>query len=64
MRRHYGEFPGVKMAVVKHNPNVSKLIDESIMEAPDNIQIIFKRIRQLILKVGSSIIEDWKWGQG
>ena len=51
------------MAVVKQNPNASKLIDESIKEAPEDIQIIFNRIRQLILKADPIIIEDWKWEQ-
>ncbi len=50
------------MAKVKHNANASFLIDAGISELEPFIQIICKRLRQLILSSDKAIIEDWKWG--
>ncbi len=47
---------------VKHNPDASRLIDESLAEADPFAREICKKLRATIFKAIPDIIEDWKWG--
>ncbi len=46
----------------KINPNASELIDEYIESFPEDKRIVMSKIRDIIHKAESAIIEDWKWG--
>lgn len=46
----------------KHNPDASELITESLKEAEPFAKKICEKLRSIILKTDSEIIEDWKWG--
>lgn len=50
------------MSKIKHVPNASSLIDEAIEKMPSQSKLILNKLRLLIHKADSEIIEDWKWG--
>ncbi len=50
------------MEIMNINPNVSKEIDAFINKLPDFSKLICTKLRNIIHKSDSSILEDWKWG--
>ena len=50
------------MAKVKHHPDATRLIDESLVKAEPFAREICDKLRAIILKAHPAIIEDWKWG--
>ncbi|HXD92697.1 MAG TPA: YdeI/OmpD-associated family protein [Bacteroidia bacterium] len=50
------------MAKTKHNPNASVEIDKYIEALPTWSKKICQKLRSIVLKADTGIIEDWKWG--
>jgi uncharacterized protein YdeI (YjbR/CyaY-like superfamily) len=50
------------MAKTQINPDAMELIENYIDSSPEFARPICRKLREIILKTDSGIIEDWKWG--